>query len=336
MMLSSVLLSLPGAAEAPDADPFYRGVAWHYGNPLGEQRHLATRAFVDRSHRKVIKVSGPDARSFLNNLLSQKIHEPITFSQALNLDMQGHILHLVDLTVTEDAIYLDTTADTSESLLEYLTKMIFWSEVTIEEPELRILSVFGGYDGPLLAREAFHGRVDVFVPTDSLLEVARKLLDAGYQPVGLMAYEAWRVGNLQPEIYDFDAKSLPHESARMITQAVHLNKGCYRGQETVARVENLGRSPRVQVLFHLDGSAPEQPAYGAEITAGSRVVGRLGTVVHDMDYGPIALGCVKRSALTTQLHVGNVSLAIDPESLPVENTTQAGKAAIQRFKGLNP
>ena len=78
-----------------------------------------------------------------------------------------------------------------------------------------------------------------------------------------------------------------------IGTAVHLDKGCYRGQETVARVHNLGKPPRMLVLLHLDGSA-DRPVAGDPVLAGGRTVGRLGTVVDHVDEGPIALALLKR------------------------------------------
>ncbi|NLA57272.1 MAG: folate-binding protein, partial [Corynebacterium humireducens] len=169
-----------------------------------------------------------------------------------------------------------------------------------------------------------------------------ELRAAGVEPAGLMAFTAERVRALEPErAADLDEKSIPHEVPSFIGRgdragAVHLEKGCYRGQETVARVENLGRSPRVLVMLQLDGSAPENPTPGSDISgpAGGRALGRIGTVVDDCDFGPIALGLIKRSALTGQdLRVGDVAVMVDPASLPEEQGEQAGRAAINRLRG---
>ena len=109
----------------------------------------------------------------------------------------------------------------------------------------------------------------------------------------------------------------------------------------MARVHNLGRSPRVLALAHLDGSAPTLPAPGDELkTSGgrSRVVGRIGTVVHDADLGPIALVLVKRSAVGSAGLVageaGEVAVAIDVDSIPADDGERPGRAAINRLKGL--
>ena len=84
---------------------------------------------------------------------------------------------------------------------------------------------------------------------------------------------------------------------------MHLRKGCYRGQETVARVQNLGQPPRRLVFLHLDGSGHELPAVGAEVRSGAvageadsgRAVGRLTSVARHHELGPIGLAVVKRS-----------------------------------------
>ena len=147
---------------------------------------------------------------------------------------------------------------------------------------------------------------------------------------------------------DTDERTIPHEVG-WIGTAVHLDKGCYRGQETVARVHNLGRPPRMLVLTHLDGSV-SRPITGAPITAGGRAVGRLGTVVDHVDLGPVALALVKRGlAADTPLTVNaddagdersreeqktEVALTIDPDTVPVAGGVGAGRVAVDRLRGV--
>ena len=368
----SPLLSFTGAAELPDATSTLidaAGVPSHYGDPLREQRFVQRGGVaVDRSHRCVIRVAGPDAAEFLNNLLSQKLDDsPDGYSAAFcDLDIQGRILHHGDITRAGDAFYLDTPSYLGESLLEYLTKMIFWSEVTVDKADLGIITVLGAPSsfavpestGAVFSREvdwAGPRRIDIAVPRAQLADAYRALTsaDAGLEKAGLMAFTAERVKALEPEQRaDLDSKSIPHEAPTLIARgghvgAVHLNKGCYRGQETVARVENLGRSPRLMVLVHLDGSAPAEPEAGSPITVGGRTVGRLGTVVHDCDYGPVALALVKRSALnapedgiTLDIEAGDeengtmtVTAAVDIDSLPADEGEKAGRAAVNKLRG---
>lgn len=347
----SPLLDYPGAAPAqgPDAAVDSEGVAWHYGDPLGEQRGAVV---IDRSHRAVIRVSGPDAATFLNNLLSQKLDDaPAGFAAAaLDLDIQGHVLHHADVVRVGEDFYLDLPAAQAATLLPFLQKMIFWSQVTVEAVDIAVLTVVSPLiDVPLpptilASREVEWGEVgrrDLLVERASLVSAVEDLRATGYRLAGLMAFTAARVRALEPELaVDLDHKSIPHEVPSWIGRgsspgAVHLEKGCYRGQETVARVENLGRSPRVLVMLQLDGSAPTLPAPGADISgaSGSRTIGRVGTVVHDHEFGPIALALVKRSALGGELRIGDVSALVDPTSLPTEDNEQAGRAAINRLRG---
>ena len=135
--------------------------------------------------------------------------------------------------------------------------------------------------------------LDLVVPRDQADHWRQRLVDAGVRPAGVWAFEAHRVAALQPRLgVDTDERTIPHEVG-WIGSAVHLDKGCYRGQETVARVHNLGKPPRMLVLVHLDGST-DRPATGDPLLAGGRTVGRLGTVVDHVDEGPIALALLKR------------------------------------------
>lgn len=386
----SVLLNRPNAMAYQEEPPHpdVTGVAWHYGEPLSEQRAItSTGAIVDRSHRRVIRVTGPEAAAFLHNLLSQKLDDVQAgwSGSALDLDTQGRILHTMDISVTTDtgadagagtgdgagaaaapeglAFYLDCEAGKFDSLRDFLQKMIFWSQVTIEEANLAIITVLGGPTDTHLPSQAVYSRTvstatpagtgsaqpttglwearrtDIAVPREQLEAAVEELESTGLQLVGLMAYTAERVKALEAEAVDLDEKSIPHEIPHWIGRgervgAVHLEKGCYRGQETVARVENLGRSPRVLVLLHLDGSAPTMPSPGADIQAKGRRVGKLGTVIDDCDYGPIALGVIKRSALDAgQVNIGDVAASIDADSIPVEEGEKAGRAAINKLRG---
>lgn len=362
----SPLLDLPGAAPAEDAVPAAaasRGVAWHYGAPFGEQRLLRERGgrvVVDRSHRVVLSVAGVDAADFLNRLFSQKLDDlpDGATADALDLDAQGRIQHLVTVTRHGDEFLLDAPAEQAAGLRTYLDAMVFWSQVTISVSDRAILTVLGGDPSPsgaeLLPDAAGSDacaravdwagptRVDLLVPRDRLLSTAEALRSRGIQPAGLMTFTAERVRACYPEpILDLDDKAIPHEIPRFIGRhgrrgAVHLSKGCYRGQETVARVENLGRPPRLLALLQLDGSAPELPRPGAEIAAGGRRVGRLGTVVQDCADGPIALGLIKRSALRAEgLAIGPVAALVDREALPAaeDEAVGAGREAVNRLRG---
>src|SRR6185369_1886138 len=138
-------------------------------------------------------------------------------------------------------------------------------------------------------------------------------------PAGTVAYEALRVAAVLPRAgLDTDDRTIPHEVG-WIAAAVHLSKGCYRGQETVARVANMGKAPRRLVLLHLDAGDERLPVPGEPITLEDRAVGRVDTVVQHHELGPVALALVKRSVpLDAELTAGVDDRAaparIDPDS----------------------
>ncbi|MDO5746688.1 MAG: hypothetical protein Q4P66_03390 [Actinomycetaceae bacterium] len=125
--------------------------------------------------------------------------------------------------------------------------------------------------------------------------------DDGYpikKPIlcGCDAWQAVRIANWRPSFAtEVDTKSVPHELDWLRT-AVHLHKGCYCGQETVARIVNLGRPPRRMVFIHIDGSTHERPQHGADIVYGKRAMGKLTSVVYHPEEGWIGLGVVRRAA----------------------------------------
>ena len=142
------------------------------------------------------------------------------------------------------------------------------------------------------------------MPRDRLVEEVRAREAAGWPLVGTWASEAARVEAWRPRAsHEADHRTIPHELDWLRT-AVHLTKGCYRGQESVARVHNLGRPPRRLVMLHLDGSGHLLPEPGAAVhdvvrNADSqepgRVVGQVTTVARHHELGPVALAVVKRS-----------------------------------------
>ena len=287
----SPLLSWPGAvpAGAPDT-----GVAAHYGDPYREQRLLTSgEAVVDLSHRPVIRIGGRDRLSWLHSLTSQHLESlpPNQATEALILSPTGHVEHALYLVDDGEATWFHVEPGTAEALLGYLESMRFWSVVT---PEL--------IESHAVVRQAPHAPVptrvlarrtelstEVFLPRPKLATYMR---DNG--AAGLLAHEALRVAAAAPRLgFETDHRTIPHEVGWLAT-AVHLQKGCYRGQETVARVNNLGRPPRRLVLLHLDG----------------RAVGFVTTSARHFELGPIALALVRRSTpLDAPLIAGGIPAA---------------------------
>jgi len=158
------------------------------------------------------------------------------------------------------------------------------------------------------------GGADVIVPRASAPSTLDALHAAGASPVGMLAFEALRVAARHPRLgLETDHRTIPHEVG-WIGEAVHLDKGCYRGQETVARVQNLGKPPRRLVLLHLSGDTDELPPAGTPVELDGRAVGFLGTAVQHYELGPIALAVVKRSLPDdAPLVVAGHPVAIDAE-----------------------
>jgi folate-binding protein YgfZ len=352
------------AVPAPEAGPDV-GAVWHYGDPLGEQRAAADEAVVvDRSHRAVLALTGNDRKSWLHNISSQHVSDlpDGAVTQNLSLDGQGRVEDHWIQTQLDGITYLDTEPWRGEPLLAYLRKMVFWSDVAVEQADLAVLSLLGPRlaappvldalgvgslpadetavplpDGGFLRSMPGPDVVlDLVVPRDQADQWRRRLIDAGVRPAGVWAFEAHRVATLRPRLgIDTDERTIPHEVG-WIGTAVHLDKGCYRGQETVARVHNLGKPPRMLVLVHLDGSA-DRPATGDPLLAGGRTVGRLGTVVDHVDEGPIALALLKRGLpADTPLTTGGdteVAAVIDADSMPPADGVGAGRLAVEQLRG---
>jgi tRNA-modifying protein YgfZ len=339
----SPLLALPGAVPADGVDA---GVALHYGDPMGEQRVLATRVgFVDRSNRQVIRVTGEDRLTWLHSITSQHLSElPENRSaEALVLSPHGHVENHMYVTELGGQTFLDTEPGSGGPLMEYLDSMRFMLRVDPREvtDEWAFLSVVGPdvaafvfrccgiaeppapygvvsmASGGWLWRMPYPGAdaADLMVPRHLLPQVAERLVHEGARPAGVWAYEALRVEARQPRFgFETDHRTIPHEVG-WIGVAVHLDKGCYRGQETVARVHNLGRPPRRMVLLHLDGSEETLPPHGAPVTLDGRQVGFVGTAVRHHELGPVALALVKRTVPDDAvLSAGRVAASIDTDS----------------------
>jgi folate-binding protein YgfZ len=264
---------------APDA-----GVAWHYGDPLGEQRLLDRGdGWVDLSHRPVVEVIGADRLAYLHTLTSQHVSElePGRWTEALVLDAHGRVEHHLTLVDDGERVLAHVEPGTAADLVQYLQSMVFWSKVEVSDrDDLGVVWRPGasGMDG---------GDSFEVMPRDDVSGQSGRR-------AGTWAYEALRVAAGRARLgFETDHKTIPAE-VNWIGTAVHLQKGCYRGQETVARVHNLGHPPRRLVRLHLDGSDDRLPQRGDPLTMNGRSVGFVGTVVQHYELGPVALGLLKR------------------------------------------
>lgn len=307
--------------SGPDA-----GAAWHYGDPMGEQRLLdAGQGAVLLDHRDVLSISGPDRLDWLHSLTTQHLTglPPGQGTTALILSPQGHLEHVLYGVDDGEVFWAHTEPGYGPALVEWLQRMVFMRrvEVQLRTRELAVVwqpgPVPAGHRVARAAADSLGGH-ESFIPRDHLDEFL-VLLGGGERPplAGLWAHEARRIAAGVPRIFlDTDARTIPNELG-VLDVAVHLDKGCYRGQETVARVHTLGRPPRRLVLLHLDGSMEELPAVGAELRlAGQpegRSVGFVGTSSRHFELGPIALGLVKRNVpVDATLEVAGIAAAQEP------------------------
>ncbi len=301
-IMQSPLLAEPGAvpAEGPDA-----GVAAHYGDPYAEQRALVSGwGVVDRSHRDVIRITGPDRLSWLHSLTTQHLEQlPAgTAAEALILSPQGHVEHHLTLADDGTATWAHVEPGTAAGLLAFLESMRFMLRVEPADVsgDYAVLTVMGPGADPRAAGEAAVSMAgpfgtDVVVPRGQLMSQVAALRAGGAALAGSWAHEALRIAAGRPRFgLDTDHRTIPHEVG-WIETAVHLSKGCYRGQETVARVHNLGHPPRRLVLLHLDGSEDRLPGRGDPVELEGAAVGFVGSAARHYELGPIALGLVKRT-----------------------------------------
>jgi len=321
------------------ADPPDEAVAGHYGDPYREQRLLLSgRGAVDLSHRPVLRISGPDRLPWLHSLLSQHVADlrPGESREALVLSPHGHVEHHLHLVETGEDVLAHVEPGTAEALVAFLDSMRFLLRVEVAvDPSLAVVWTPPLASSPPSAAEGATVRTSEAVTSTGFgsyhlvpAEAVDRML---VEPAGLLAHEALRVAALRPRLgLDTDHRTLPHEVG-WLASAVHLDKGCYRGQETVARVHNLGRPPRRLVLLHLDGSDSELPAVGSPVLLGEREAGRLGTVARHAELGPIALALVKRTVPDdAALVVGGVAASVDSAAVVVEPDSQAREAAAAR------
>jgi tRNA-modifying protein YgfZ len=313
LIVSNRFSGLSGAVGSP---------ALHYGNPLGEQRSLAAGlAIVDLSDRGVISVTGPDRLTWLDSLTSQSLASlaPGSSAETLQLDPTGRIEFAIR--VFDDGVTTWLLVDGTETagLLAWLERMKFMLRIELADrsAEFATIGTLGQLELgaaspngiPLVWRDPWvsvvaggHQYASVaehpglawtysehLVPRESVVDLVQT------PAAGTLALEALRIAAWRPRLSaEVDEKSIPHE-LDWLRSAVHLNKGCYRGQETVAKVHNLGHPPRRLVLLHLDGSDGVLPAHGDQVLLDDSPIGLVTSAALHYELGPIALAVVKRS-----------------------------------------
>jgi folate-binding protein YgfZ len=345
----SPLLDRTGAVAATGPDA---GVAWHYGDPVAEQRALTRGgAVVDQSHLAVVRLTGPDRLTWLHSITSQDVAAlaPRTSTELFVLSPQGRVEHALAVVDDGTSTWLITEPEHAAPLVAWLTRMRFMMRVEIDDVTAdhavigEPVAAEGTAAEPITWHDTWpqvapggtrygppaeeHPGADrpwrlVVVPRDGLEAAVAEREAAGWRLAGTWATEALRVEAWRPRLArEVDDRTVPHELDWLRT-AVHLHKGCYRGQETVARVHNLGRPPRRIVMLHLDGSQHVVPDAGAEVRLhdpAGKVVGTVTSVARHHELGPVALAVVKRNVPTDALLavVGTVGQGADATELVV-------------------
>jgi tRNA-modifying protein YgfZ len=337
--MNSPLLSAPGAVAADGVDA---GVAAHYGDPFAEQRALSSGfGLVDRSHRGVIRIAGPDRLPWLHSLSTADIEhlQPGQTTEALILSPNGHVEHHLTLTDDGTALWAHVEPGTAEPLLKFLESMRFMLRVEPADvsDDYAVLTLMGPRVGPDHAGGAAAAMdlpfgTDLVVPRAALADAAAGLQVTGAVLAGLWAHEALRIADGRCRFgLDTDHRTIPHEVG-WIGTAVHLNKGCYRGQETVARVHNLGHPPRRLVLLHLDGSEDRLPGHGDLVAAADLPVGFVGSAARHYELGPIALALIKRTVpVDATLQAAGIPAA--QQVIVAPDAGGLAKAAVRQVRG---
>jgi folate-binding protein YgfZ len=311
MDMTSPLLSLPGAVAGGGIDA---PVAAHYGSFNLEQRALeAGDGFVDLSHRGVVRVTGPDRLTWLHSLTTQHLSElvPGQPTVALVLSPQGHVEHAMYAVDDGQAFTAHVEPGAAPALVDWLDTMRFMMRVEVADVTAELAVAWrptAGYD--LIPRERLEAYAEAAGPA-----------------AGLWAFEALRIARGEPRFgQDTDHRTIPNEvgwvpagGEAVPWAAVHLDKGCYRGQETVARVHTLGRPPRRLTLLHLDGSVNRLPEHGTPLVLDGREVGSVGSSARHHELGPIALALIKRAVpVDATLDAGGIPAAqevvVDPDA----------------------
>ena len=342
----SPLMAHPGAIAGP------WGVPLAYGNTFVEQKNLVSgAALVDLSHHGIVQVSGPDRLSWLDSLLSQKLDQlsPFESTEALLLDPHGHIEYAMRIVDDGQTTWLLVDEGVSAELTNWLERMKFMKQVEIIDASADFATV--GAWGELSQEITLVAKVvwkdpwpnvsaggwkyatgvsdqnweysEIVVTQETLSELAH----SHDHWAGIDALEAVRIAAWRPRLVtEHDDHVLPHE-CDWLTTAVHLNKGCYRGQETVAKVHNLGHPPRRLVMLSLDGVENHLPKPGDTVWNEDKEIGKITSAARHFEEGLIALAMIKRSVDTeAELSVHSEGIVI-PATQVVIVPPEAGRQA---------
>jgi folate-binding protein YgfZ len=261
----------------------------------------AAAAWREWPGRGLLRVTGGDRVRFLNGMLSADVAalRPGQVASALQLDRKGHLQAEVEVIALEREIWLDLPGESEAALAAVLERHIIADDVKLESltGTRSLLSIegpgaaqTGGLAGPdllwlpggMLVPEG----IRVLGPPPAVAELRARI---GLPEIGDAAAEILRIAAGRPRLgVDTNERSFPQE-ARLERRAVSFEKGCYIGQEIVARIQSRGGVNRL--LVRLSADAEVTP--GDEISAGGRSTGRVTSAALSPLTGPIALGYVR-------------------------------------------
>jgi tRNA-modifying protein YgfZ len=307
----------------------------------GQYRALRDEAGYFAPSRAMVLVSGPDAAEYLQGQLTNDIEAlgPGQGCYAALLDRKGHLvsdMRVLRLESTGGDVWLDLEMDPGEAVLKHLRTYSIGRDVEIEDvterwtiasaigPRAEELTGFEGvtpeyaqryreWDGVEVLAVATDLGVDLIVRTDQAEALEQLLHQAGVVEVSEEAAEILRVESGRPRFgLDMGPESMPAE-AGIVERAVSFEKGCYIGQEPVARLHYRGKPNRSLRGLRLSGPAES----GQPLQHGEREVGRVGTACLSPALGPIALAIVRReAAVGDRLEVGGGGVTAEVVELP--------------------
>lgn len=328
-------------------DPFREQRALAEGNAL-----VVFGSFSLSSHG-VIRLTGRDRLTWLDSLVSQEVSalRAGESAEALLLDPNGRVERVMHIIDDGTATWILVERDPA-TLADWLDRMVFRRDVEVVDVsgEFTVVGVVG--DGaaahvlsPIAAspngvslawRDPWVSVVPggwqystaaphpaalwnyrEFVLERANIAAVEQLVATGeITQAGTLALDALRIAAWRPTLADVDETSLPHEFD-WLRSAVHLSKGCYRGQETVAKVHNLGHPPRRLVALDLDGTDAGLPEPGWPVALAEdheKIVGHITSSARHFDEGPIALALIKRMVpVDAQLVVLAPGIAVDSQ-----------------------
>ncbi len=322
MTLSAVLRNegavfRPGPAELP----------LHFGDWHAEYAAWETSACVfDPGRRTQIEVLGPDRAAFVHRLCSNQVlgRQPGSGCEAFFLDAKGHVLAFVRIFVGAESLWLETAPGQSEAIVGHLAKYVvreqvefcdrshLWHPLRVagrgaqdllerllggKPPDRPLEHARGRFEGLEVAiaclRSASRPCWQLVVPQELAGQLWSSLRRAGAMPCGWLAAEAVRIEYGEPEYgVDITAENLPQEVGRNAS-AISATKGCYLGQEVVARIDSRGHVNRRLVGLVL--STDQVPDVPAELVADGQFAGRITSAAFSPGLGAtVGLGYVRR------------------------------------------